>query len=111
MLRKLSSVVDVRSVLLSICVGQTGVVISSVTRDRLTHSFREIVVGHVGLAVTIVTFGERNRGVMSQWTCGNSESNHLKKNQYFNGHDVCGMVVKRNQFNGCNTSGVFVLIY
>jgi hypothetical protein len=72
MLRKLSSVVNVRSVRLSICVGQMGVVISSVTRDRLTHSFRDIVVGH-GLAITIVTIGERDRGVMSQWTDGNSE--------------------------------------
>jgi hypothetical protein len=41
-------------------VGQTGVVTSSVTRDRLTQSARDIVVGH-GLAVTMVTFGERDR--------------------------------------------------
>jgi len=46
-------------------VGQTGVVTSSVTGDRLTQSARDTVVGH-GLAVTMVTFGERDRVVMSQ---------------------------------------------
>ena len=61
----MSSVTDARSVWLSICVGQTGVVTSSVNRDRLTQSARDIVIGH-GLAVTMVTFGERDRVVMSQ---------------------------------------------
>jgi hypothetical protein len=60
-----SSGVDVRSVRLIICVGQTGVVTSSVTRDRLTQSARDIVVGQ-GLAVTMVTFGECDGVVMSQ---------------------------------------------
>jgi hypothetical protein len=72
--------VDVRDMGLSISVGQTGVVRSSVTCDRVTQSARDIVVGHVGMAVTMVTFCEHVRAVMSLWTCDNSESISQKKN-------------------------------
>lgn len=79
MLRKVSSAVDVHSVRMSVCVGRTGIVTSSVTRDRVTQSARDIVVDHAGLTVTMVTFVERDRVVMSQWTGGSSESIIKKK--------------------------------
>ena len=96
--------VDVRSVRLSICVGQPGVVTSSVTRDRLTQSARDTVVGH-GLAVAMVTLAS----AIVLWCHSRharTVNRSFKKSQYFIGHDVFGMRVKRNQYHGCNTNGV-----
>lgn len=75
----MSSAVDVRSVRMSVCVGRTGIVTSSVTHDRVTQSARDIVVDHVGLTVAMVTFVERYRVVKSQWMGGSSESIIKKK--------------------------------